>query len=160
MRSFGRKQRLPEVGSRAPAFSLPLLGGGEAGLQELAARGPLLLVFFKISCPVCQLTLPYLERLHAAGALPIYAVSQNEAADTLGFNRHFKLTLPTLLDSEEQGFAASNAYGINHVPTSFLIAPDGTVERAIEGWNKAEFQAISPIPLFQKDERVPEWKAG
>jgi peroxiredoxin len=160
MKFFGHRSRLPEPGAVAPAFRLSLLGGGEASLQELASRGPFLLTFFKISCPVCQMTLPYLERLHAAGALPVYTVSQNDAADTEDFNRHFGLTLPALLDSEDEGFPASEAYGITNVPTTFLISRDSTVVTVIEGWRKAEFTAVSPIALFHAGESVPEWKAG
>ncbi len=158
MSLFGGKSRLPGPGAPAPDFRLSRLDGGEATLQELAARGPFLLVFFKIGCPICQMTLPYLERL--APSLPVYAVSQNDAEDTREFNLHFGLTLPVLLDPEEREFPASEAYGITHVPTSFLIAADATVTTAIEGWHKAEFAALSPVPLFRPEERVPEWKSG
>ena len=67
-------------------------------LQDLIANGPVLLAFFKITCPVCQLTFPFLERLHTAGTLPIYGISQNDAEDTREFNQHFGVTFPTLLD--------------------------------------------------------------
>jgi len=141
----------------APAFRLPQLSGEELTLEALAARGPFLLTFFKISCPICQMTLPWLQRLHDSGALPVYAVSQNDRDDTLDFNREFGLTLPTLLDSEEDDFPASNAYGIQHVPTSFLISPDSTITKVIEGWDKAAFaslSALAPGPEY------PERKAG
>ena len=75
------QHRLLQSGSRAPDFRLPLLGGGETTLTEILARGPVLLAFFKISCPVCQLTFPFLDRVHAAalpGGLQIYGVSQND----------------------------------------------------------------------------------
>jgi len=61
--------RLLEPGSRAPDFRLELLGGGVTTLAELLAGGPVLLAFFKIGCPVCQMTFPFLERIHAAGTL-------------------------------------------------------------------------------------------
>ena len=119
-----RSRKLIECGSPAPDFRLPRLEGGEVTLSELVANGPVLLAFFKISCPICQLAFPVLERIHAASTLPIYAISQNDAPDTLEFNRHFQVTFPTLLDSEESGFPASNDYGISSVPTLFLIDPD------------------------------------
>src|SRR4051794_14335281 len=103
----------------APPFRLPQLSGKELTLESLAAGGPCLLTFFKISCPICQMTLPWLQRLHDSGMLPVYAVSQNDAEDTRDFNKQFGLTLPTLLDPEDDDFPASNAYGIMHVPTSF-----------------------------------------
>ncbi len=158
MSLFRRKSRLPSPGAPAPGFRLPRLDGGEATLEELAAHGPFLLVFFKISCPICQMTLPYLERM--TPALPVYTVSQNDAEETREFNQYFGVTLPALLDPEEEGFPASEAYGITHVPTSFLIAADATVTKVVEGWIKAEFAAISPVALFRPEERVPEWKSG
>src|SRR5215217_343778 len=110
-------RNLLPVGARAPEFRLARLDGGEASLHDLIANGPILLAFFKISCPVCQMTFPYLYRLHSPNALPIYGVSQDDEEDTREFNRHFGVTLATLLDSEENGFPASNAFGITNVPT-------------------------------------------
>src|SRR4051812_15154113 len=101
-----RQNALPNLGTRAPGFRLAKLDGGEVALADLIAEGPVLLVFFKISCPVCQMAMPYLDRLYRAG-LPIYGVSQNSPEDTLEFNRHFGVTFPTLLDSEDDNFPAS-----------------------------------------------------
>ena len=102
-----RQPKLLEAGTRAPDFRLEMLPGGEITLAEILAGGPALLAFFKISCPICQLTFPFLERIHAAAALRIFGISQNDAAETREFNREFGVTFPTLLDSEERGFPAS-----------------------------------------------------
>ena len=154
-------------GSRAPAFRLSHLEGGPAGgpaaLAECAARGRVLLVFFKVTCPVCQLTMPFLERLHASGTLQICGISQNDARDTREFNSYFGVTIPTLLDTEAEDFPASNAYGISSVPTMFLVEPDGTISRVIEGWNKLDMEALGAaagMTLFRPEENVPAWKAG
>jgi len=50
----------------APDFSLPLLQGGSFSLHDALKGGPVLLAFFKISCPVCQFAFPYIERLFQA----------------------------------------------------------------------------------------------
>ena len=68
-----------------------------------------------------------------------------------------------LLDSEDAGYPASNAYGINSVPTLFLVEPDGVISRAIEGWNRIDMEALGAeagIALFQAGDNVPAWKAG
>jgi peroxiredoxin len=159
-----RRQRpLLHPGSQAAGFRLPRLEGGEASLAEFAARGRMLVVFFKVTCPVCQLTMPFLERMHASGTLAICAISQNDARDTREFNRSFGITIPTLLDSEDEDFPTSNAYGISSVPTMFLVEPDGVVSRAAEGWSKLDMEALGAaagIALFRADEDVPAWKAG
>src|ERR1035441_2845054 len=112
-----RERPLLDPGARAPGFRLARPEGGEATLAEIVARGRVLLVFFKVTCPVCQMTLPFLERMHTSGTLAICAISQNDAEDTREFNRSFGVTIPTLLDSEGEDFPASNAYGIASVPT-------------------------------------------
>lgn len=151
------------MGARAPEFRLARLDGGEAGLHELIANGPVLLAFFKISCPVCQMTFPFLDRLHTPGRLPVYGVSQNGEEDTRDFNRRFGVGFPTLLDREENGFAASNAFGISTVPSMFLIERDGTISRVIEGWVKQDIEslaALAGVAPFREGEDVPAWKAG
>jgi peroxiredoxin len=158
-----RQRALLDPGSRAPSFRLARLEGGEATLAELTARGRVLLVFFKVTCPVCQLAMPFLERLHASGGISICGISQNDAADTWEFNTYFGVTFATLLDSEETGFVASNAYGISSVPSMFLVEPDGTISRVIEGWSKMDMEALGAaagMTLFRPEDSVPVWKAG
>ena len=132
-------------------------------LAEISAGGRVLLVFFKVTCPVCQLTLPFLERMHISGTLSICAISQNDARDTIEFKRSFGVTIPTLLDSEDEDFPASNAYGIARVPTMFLVEGDGKISRVTEGWSKLDMEALGAaagIALFRADDDVPAWKAG
>ena len=157
------QHRLLEPGARAPEFRMELLAGGTASLAEILSGGPVLLAFFKISCPIFQLTFPFLERIHAAGTLRIFGISQNDAGDTSEFNQEFGVTFPTLLDSEESGFPASGDYGISSVPTLFLVEPGGVISRAIEGWRKKDMEGLAaPVggSLFRPGEYVPEWKAG
>jgi peroxiredoxin len=161
--AWGRKPKLLHPGDPAPAFRLERLEGGEAALEELLVTAPVLLVFFKASCPVCQLTLPFLDRVRSAGRLPIYAISQNSPEDTREFNRHFGVALPTLLDREDRGFPASNQFGISSVPALFLVERDGTISRVIEGWQKQEIEklgALAGVNPFRPEENVPQWKAG
>jgi peroxiredoxin len=159
-----RRQRpLLDPGARAPGFRLSRLEGGEATLAELAAGGRVLLVFFKVTCPVCQMTMPFLERMHGSGTLAICAISQNDARDTREFNGSFGVTIPTLLDSEDEDFPASNAYGIASVPTMFLVEGDGKISRVTEGWSKLDMEALGAavgMALFRADDDVPAWKAG
>src|ERR1017187_456320 len=125
------QHRLLEPGSRAPDFRLRLLAGGDATLAEILAAGPVLLAFFKISCPIFPLSFPFSERIHAACSLRIFGTSQHSPDDTRDFNREFGVTFPTLLDSEESGFPASNDYGISSVPTMFLVEPGGMISNEI-----------------------------
>jgi peroxiredoxin len=160
--SRGDRQVLA-VGVRAPEFRLPRLAGGDVSLAEIATHGPALLAFFKVSCPVCQLTFPFLERVHQAGALPVYGISQNDARHTRDFAARYRIALPMLLDSEDSGFPVSDAYGISSVPTIFLIERDGSVVQTMLGWRKQEMAALGPaagVSVIRPEDNVPEWKAG
>ena len=161
--ALGKKQEPLAAGTAAADFCLPSLEGGETTLRDITSEGPALLAFFKVNCPVCQLTFPYLGRIHTPDRLPVYGVSQNDSGETRIFNQRYGVTFPTLLDNEDNGFAASNAFGISTVPTIFLIERDGTVSRVIEGWQKKEMQGLAEeagIRPFLEGEAVPEWKAG
>jgi len=149
-------------GSKAPQFTLNDLNATPHSLADLLSRGPVLLALYKVSCPVCQLTLPFLDRI-ATGNLQVVAISQDDASGTRRFQTKFAVTMPTLLDREEECYPVSNAFGITHVPSLFLIEPDGTISLASEGFVKSDLESIgerSGITPFRQDEKVPAWKAG
>lgn len=161
--AHGGHRKLLPAGERAPDFTLQRLEGGDAALREILSKGPAVLAFFKVNCPVCQMTFPYLERIHAGNGLPVYGVSQNCADDTREFSKHFGLTLPMLLDTEASGFPASNAYGISSVPTLFLVERDGTISQVSEGWHKGEIAELGTragVQPFRPSDHVPEAKSG
>jgi peroxiredoxin len=161
---FGRRKKgLLEAGAKAPDFQLKTLDGSARSLQEILAAGPVLLAFYKISCPVCQLTVPYLERLSASNALQVVGISQDDATATRGFANRFGLTFPTLLDSSAEDYPASNAYGITSVPTMFIVETGGGISRSIPGFSKRDFVELgirTGVAPFAPDDDVPEWKAG
>src|SRR6185312_6352272 len=127
-----------EAGKQAPQFELPAMDGSTFSLQEALSRGPVLAIFFKISCPVCQYALPYFERIYKAyggGKLTIVGISQNNHRDTVEFVRKFGVTFPVLLD-DTNTFPVSNAYGLTTVPTAFWISEDGEIEISDVSWVK------------------------
>lgn len=150
-----------EPGTRAPDFRLVDLDGAPHGLRELLSSGPVLLAFFKTSCPTCQFTFPFLERLHPA--LRLFGVSQDGADDTREFNREFGVTFPALLDRAEEGYPASNAFGISHVPSLFLIERDSVIGWTSEGFVKKDIAALAQragVRPFKRGEYVPEMRSG
>jgi peroxiredoxin len=125
------------TGQHAPDFQLDDLNGGKKTLSELLADTPVVLAFFKVSCPTCQFTLPFLERMYreAGGGTKMFAVSQDDAEATREFHREFGITMPTLLDSARRGYPASNAYLLSYVPSMFLIEKDGTISWSLVGFH-------------------------
>src|ERR1039457_2066800 len=150
-------------GMQAPRFELKELAGGRRSLQEMLERGPVLLAFFKVSCPVCQLTFPFLERLAKNDAVQAIGISQDDATSTKAFNDRFGVTFPTLLDEAAEGYPVSNGFGISSVPTVFVVETDGTISNSIEGFSRRDLDAIGErihVAPFRPDEYVPEFKAG
>jgi peroxiredoxin len=159
------------AGNTAPGFSLKTLDGKEYSLNSLMTRGPVVAAFFKISCPVCQFTFPFLERLYkryGGDGVTFLGISQDDARATKQFAAEYGGTFPMLLD--EKGYPVSNAYGLTSVPTIFLIETDGTVKVSSMGFVKQDLEAIatelaerkkiSRTPLFNPGESVPAHKPG
>jgi len=161
------------AGVPAPKFKLPDLEASQFSLEEALKHGPVLLVFFKVSCPTCQFTLPYLERLHQGlkgKSVPaIIGISQNNQKDTAAFLRQYGVSFPVLLD-DPRGYPVSNTYGITNVPTLFYIGQDGTIELSSVGWSRKDLEQITQrveqnakvgnVALFRSDEQIPDLKAG
>lgn len=161
---FGQKSKVVvPAGEQAPAFELSNLGGGKETLGEVLKKGPALFAFYKVSCPVCQLIAPYLERLAASPEMQVIGISQDDSSSTEGFNQRFGVTFPILLDQSVEGYPASNAYGISAVPTLFLVGTDGTVAKSFAGFSKRDIEELGEragVEVFRQDDNVPEWKAG
>lgn len=160
------------IGKKAPEFSLRSLDGRNFSLTEELGRGPVVLAFFKVSCPTCQYALPFLERLHKAyrnKGVAMVGVSQNDVKETTNFIKEFGITFPVLLD-EIGRYPVSNSYGLTNVPTIFWIAQDGEIEVSSVGWVKADFEQINrklaeagkaaPAVVFKPGEDVRDFRAG
>jgi cytochrome c biogenesis protein CcmG/thiol:disulfide interchange protein DsbE len=160
------------AGTKAPEVELKTLDGKRFSLSEELGRRPVVLAFFKVSCPVCQYTFPFLERLYKAyrnNGVALVGVSQNNPKETAAFNKEFGVTFPVVLDPQDK-YPVSNAYGLTNVPTLFWIGRDGEIEVSSVGWSKADFEEIaqkmadaaatSPTIIFQPGEQVRDFQAG
>jgi len=161
-----------EKGTQAPEIQLSSTDGKGFSLNTAREQSPVVAAFFKISCPVCQFTFPYLERIYQAykgkGAA-IVGVSQDSKADTDAFARQYGITFPILLDDPKR-YPVSNAYGITNVPTTFEISKSGAIDLSSVGWSKSDIEELNhkvaqsagvpPAALFKPGENVPEFKAG
>lgn len=160
------------AGTSAPDFKLQIMDGKQFSLRDALTHGPVVVAFFKVSCPVCQYTFPFLERIykaHGGKNVTIIGVSQNDKKDTAAFVKEYGLTFPILLD-DTKSYPVSNAYGLTNVPTTFWIAQDGEIEISSVGWDRkdieeinqkaAKFNGDGPKPVFRASEQIPEFRAG
>ena len=146
------------AGVGAPDFDLPDLTGLSTRLSSMRRDAPLLVVFFKVSCPTCQLAMPFLDRLGDR----MLAISQDGAQATQAFRERFALSGRVLLDPPGS-YPASNAYRITNVPSLFLIEPDGIISHASHGFDRREYEELAKrlgVALFRDGERPPDFKPG
>lgn len=159
------------AGRMAPAISLKDTHGKTASLADALKNGPVLVAFFKVSCPTCQFTFPFLQRmyeLYGGANVTFWGVSQNGAEDTSEFMLEFGTKFRVLID--DRGYPASNAYGLTNVPSIFWIAQDGKIEAASVGFQRSDLEKIAadaagatgkPFQtLFRPGEVIPDYKPG
>jgi peroxiredoxin len=152
----------------APDFSLPRLANGKE--QLYSDDGKLtFLVFYKFSCPTCQLALPYINKMYEAygNDVRFLAIAQDDAGKTQQFVKDYNLTVPVLLD--EAPYPVSRQYQLVSVPSIFLINPDHRIRYSGDGFVKQELLNLADviaekfgkpqIELFGT-ESVPEFKPG
>jgi peroxiredoxin len=134
------------------------------GLADRAAERPVLLAFFKVTCPTCQFAAPYLERLAQSGRITLLGVSQDNEEKTTRFNQTFGVTFETLIDPAAERYAVSRAYQLTNVPTLYLVEPgDRRITLASHGFSEADFEALAAradVEVFAPDEVVPAFKPG
>ncbi|HWY70643.1 MAG TPA: TlpA disulfide reductase family protein [Terriglobales bacterium] len=160
-------------GAKAQEFTLTSTTGKPVTLSELTKRGPVVLAFFKVSCPTCQYAFPYFERmsqLHKPEAVSFVGISQNDLRDTQAFMKQYGVTFPVAIDDSKQ-YIVSNAYKLTNVPTAYLVDRDGRIQVNSVGWARKDMEEINAKlsmmdsaqqqhPIFKPGEEVAEYKAG
>src|SRR5258708_5139585 len=117
------------IGVQAPDFELNAADGRSYRLADALARGPVALVFYKSSCPTCQFTFPYIQKIFSqagnSAGWTLWGISEDDAQETRAFAQQYGITFNLLID--EHPYAVSSAYGLEFVPGIFLIQGDGTI---------------------------------
>ena len=125
----------------APAFTLPSTTGAPVALADLLAAGPAVVVFVTDDCPTCELAL---RRLAAAdAAVTVVCEAPPAAASRLSARTGFRGRML----SEPAPYETSRAYGLEAVPTTVAIAPDGEMTETVVGWDAAALSAIVGLDL-------------
>jgi peroxiredoxin len=161
-----------EAGAKAPSISLNTTDGRQFSLDGDTRTTPVVAAFFKVGCPTCQYAFPYLERIYKAypkDKVTFVGVSQDTKDDTAAFTKQYGVTFPVLLDDMKK-YPASNAYGLENVPSMFLISPSSKVEFSTVGWVKPEIERLNKMvadaaglpaaEIFKPGEQVMDFKAG
>jgi len=154
-------------GIEAPDFRMKDQDGKEWSLSGL--EGYRFLIFYKVTCPTCQLTLPFIEKLYRwyGDKIHIFGVIQDPEDKAKEFMKNYGLTFPQLIDAPD--YPTSIKYDVQVVPTYYLIDPQGRIILSRESFVKKELEELNERlagiagkevnPLFE-DVSVPAFKAG
>ena len=123
-------------GQKVPAFTLASLDGDDVSLYDLAGTKDMVLIDFWASwCGPCIATFPELKKLHAAYTdedFEIVGVSvDDDFEDWSGGVEDHQLPWVQLgeLKDADNGSPVSTSYGINFIPSTFLIDSQGCIYR-------------------------------
>jgi peroxiredoxin len=126
------------------------------------------IVFYKVTCPVCQMAAPKVDLL--AGAYPgrVVAVGQDPEAELAEFRHAHGLDVPT--SSDLAPYPLSEAFGIQVVPTLFVIDDDGVVVEVVESWDRdgfnnasrrlAELLGVEAAVISEEGDGLPPFRPG
>jgi len=119
-------------GQPAPDFSLQTLDGQTVALSSL--RGQHVLIdFWATWCPPCKKALPHLQALsEGTEGLVVLTVNAESPSVSRPFVQQHGFTFPTLIDIDR---SVSADYRVTAIPTTFIIAPDGTIARQMVGYH-------------------------
>jgi hypothetical protein len=144
----------------APGAKAPPIPGADTG------PGPKALLFYKVTCPTCQLAGPVAERLSRALPEGFVAVGQDPPERLEDFRATYG-DFPATPDTDP--YPVSDAYGIRTVPT-VLVLNDGLVDLVVEswdrdGWNRAvdrlgELTGRKLGPLSEAGDGLPPFRPG
>ena len=86
------------AGTLAPAFELTGMDGKLYRLEKALQQGPILTAFFKVSCPTCQYTFPFAERIHQQlrpQGVQVWGISQDDARASARFRKNMASRFPS-----------------------------------------------------------------
>ena len=121
----------PAVGDKAPDFTIQLSNGTKTTLSSLKGKA-VLVHFWATWCPPCVRELPGMNKLAVKLAsqkdsklvfIGICVSDTEKNRDS--FMKKNSYTFPCGLD--ESGDVAANKYGVQGIPTSVLVSPDGKI---------------------------------
>jgi DsbE subfamily thiol:disulfide oxidoreductase len=138
---------VPKQPLEADDFEIASLTGGRAKLSAYRGR-VVFLNFWATWCPPCRAEMPSMERLHRLlreRGLEIVAVDLQESKEAVRkFVKDNAITFTVLLDATG---AVGGAWGVQSIPTTYLIDRKGTIlARSVGG---REWDSTDMVALFE-----------
>lgn len=149
-----------KAGSSAPPLELVDIDGGDV-VTDPWLDGPVVLAFFKVSCPVCQMVAPTIAALADAGAR-VVAIGEDPAPALHKYRVEYGQMVTTL--SEPAPYPVSVAYDLDSVPTLYLVGSDGVISDAAGVWDRGVWNrlavAAGGAPVSANGDGLPPYRPG
>lgn len=127
------KNSVLQVGDEAPDFVLTDMNGEKHQLSDYRGQG-VFLNFWGTWCKPCEREFPLMDQQYQEvkdEGLQILAVNIGESNFAVQkFIDRLGLTFPVLIDDNK---SVMETYNINPLPTTFLVNPEGKIEKIITG---------------------------
>ena len=146
-----------EVGSLAPP--VPGVPFGD---------GPRALVFYKVTCPVCQMAASKVATLDRAFPGTVVGVGQDPGEELEEFTSEFDFGARSVADVAP--YEASDAYGIETVPTLVLVNEEGVIADVVPAWDRdgynrvaaelAEYTGQRMVVISSEGDGLPPYRPG
>lgn len=131
------------------------------------SSGPTAVFFYKVTCPTCQIAAPVAERLYGTFPDPFVAIVQDPPERVVEFQEEYGTTFDSVSDAPP--YPLSDAYGVEVVPTLFLVE-DGVVTDVAESWDREGWNRVgarlagamghSIAPLSEEGDGLPPFRPG
>jgi peroxiredoxin len=150
------------IGVHATDFGLKTADGLSRHLSDALQHGPVVLIFYKASCPTCQFTFSLVQQIYSklGSKAPwvLWGISEDDADETRAFARQYGITFDLLID--EYPYAVSAAYGLQNVPAVFMVQRDGTIGLSDFGFSKDTLNRIAGFEFFIPGDGLPAYRPG
>jgi thiol-disulfide isomerase/thioredoxin len=126
-------------------FRLRTVEGSTMTLDDALAEGPIILDFWATWCAPCRVALPRWVELadrYAEHGVRLITVSQDDPRSQpkiLPYLRSQGFEFPVLLDGDKQ---VGRRYRVTSLPTTFLIASDGTIVTHHVGYREGDEREV------------------
>lgn len=127
------KNAVLQVGDQAPNFVLVDMDGKEHRLSDYKGQG-VFLNFWGTWCKPCAKEMPAMDNqynVYAQQGVQTLAINIGESdLKVNSFANRYELSFPIAIDRNK---SVMESYNIDPLPTTFLINPDGKIEKIIKG---------------------------
>ena len=144
------------------------IGADAPRVDGATQPGPHALLFYKVTCPTCQMAAAPIERFQDGYPGRIAGVGQDPDDALAEFSATYGMSFPSRPDLPP--YDASNAYAIEHVPTLVVVDGAGRVADVVESWDRdglnrasatlAGLLAADPVTISEPADGLPAFRPG